>query len=149
MKKRFPSRNGAVTLSVIALLSELWRAFIDFQHEYSNILNSTGAVLLSTLLYTALFVGWAWALLRTFRGNRASLVAGFTINLLFLLFVPIGTLVVYCPSPCLTLWPIMELANWLNLLFGILAGIAMALQILQYKAVRKQPLEPDGGSPSA
>jgi hypothetical protein len=51
MKNWFTSLDGAVSLSVIALLTELWRAFLDFQHEYSNILNSTGAVLLSTLLY--------------------------------------------------------------------------------------------------
>ncbi len=149
MKNWFTSRNGAVTLSVIALLSELWHAFIDFQHEYSNILNSTGAVLLSTLLYTVLFGVWAWALLQTFRGNRASLVATFIINLLFLLVIPFGTLVAYCPSPCRTLWPIMEVANWINLLFGILAGIAMAFQIRRYKAASKQPLKPDGGSLSA
>ncbi|MBI4926694.1 MAG: hypothetical protein HY835_02935 [Anaerolineae bacterium] len=149
MKNIFSSLNGAVTLSVIALLSELWRAFIDFQHEYSNILNGTGAVLLSTLLYTVLFGGWAWALLRTLRGNRASLVAAFIINLIFLLVIPIGTLVAYCPSPCLTLWPIMELANWINLLFGSLAGIGLAIQFCQYKAAGKQPLAPDGGSLSA
>ena len=42
MKSWFTSLNGAITLSVIALLTELWRAFLDFQHEYSNFLNSTG-----------------------------------------------------------------------------------------------------------
>ena len=49
MKSWFFSLNGAVTLSLIALLTELWRAFLDFQHEYSNFLNSTGAALLGTL----------------------------------------------------------------------------------------------------
>lgn len=134
MKNWFSSLNGAVTLSVIALLTELWRAFVDFQHEYSNILNSTGAVLLGALLYTTLFGGWAWALLRTMHGKR-SLIAALIINLFFLLVIPIGTLVVYCPSPCRTLWPMMELANWINLLFGILATVALAFQLRQYRAV--------------
>ena len=58
MKNWFTSLNGAVTLSVIALLTELWRAFVDFQYEYSKQLNSMGALLLATLLYTALFGGW-------------------------------------------------------------------------------------------
>ncbi len=135
MKNWFTSLHGAVTLSVIALLTELWRAFVDFQHEYSNILTGTGAVLFGTLLYTTLFGGWAWALLRTMHGNRALLITALIINLLFLLAIPIGTLVAYCPSPCRTLWPIMELANWINLLFGILAIIALALQLRQYRAV--------------
>ena len=95
MKSWFTSLAGAVTLSVIALLTELWRAFLDFQHEYSNFLNSTGAVLLGTLLYTAFFGGWAWALLRAMRRSRSALIAALIINLLFLLVLPIGALVAY------------------------------------------------------
>ena len=129
MKSWFTSLNGAVTLSVIALLTELWRAFLDFQHEYSNFLNSTGAVLLGTLLYTILFGGWAWALLRAMRGSRGALIAALIINLLFLLVLPIGALVAYCPSPCPELWPLFELANWINLLFGLLATVALALNL--------------------
>jgi hypothetical protein len=137
MKSWFTSLNGAVTLSVIAFLTELWRAFLDFQYEYSNFLNSTGAVLLSTLLYTAFFGSWAWALLRAMRGSRSALIATLIFNLLILLAIPIGALVAYCPSPCLELWPLMELANWINLLFGLLATVALALQLRQYKAVRQ------------
>src|SRR5512138_3711386 len=96
MKSWFTSLNGAVTLSVIALLTELWRAFVDFQHEYSNFLTGAGAVLLGTLLYTALFGGWAWALVRAMRGSRSALIAALIINLLFLLILPIGALVAYC-----------------------------------------------------
>ncbi len=136
MRNWFTSLHGAVTLSMVALLTELWRAFVDFQHEYSSVLNSTGAVLVGALLYTLLFGGWAWALLRTIRGNRASLIAALIINLLFLLAIPIGTLVVYCPSPCATLWPMMELANWINLLFGILASVGLVFQLRQYKGER-------------
>ena len=129
MKRWFSSLTGAVTLSVIALLTELWRAFLDFQHEYSNFLNSTSAVLLGTLLYTAFFGGWAWALLRAMRGSRRALLAALIINLLFLLVLPIGALVAYCPSPCPELWPLFELANWINLLFGLLATVALALTL--------------------
>jgi uncharacterized membrane protein YozB (DUF420 family) len=106
---------------------------VDFQHEYSSFLSGTGAVLLGTLLYTALFGGWAWALLRAMRGHRGALITALIINILFLLVIPVGTLVSYCPSPCSTLWPVMELANWLNLLFGLLAAVAFGLQLGQKK----------------
>ena len=134
MKSWFTSLSGTVALSVIALLTELWRAFVDFQYEYSTFLSSTGAVLLGTLLYTILFGGWVWALLRAMRGSRNALIAALIINLLFLLVLPIGTLVAYCPSPCPELWPLMELANWINLLFGLLATVALAFQLRPDKA---------------
>ena len=134
MKSWFTSLNGAIALSVIALLTELWRAFVDFQYEYAQVVTSTAALFLVALLYTALFAGWAWALLRAMRGNRSALLAALIINLLFLLAIPVGTLVAYCPSPCRELWPLMELANWINVLFGLLATVALALQLRQYRA---------------
>lgn len=129
MKNWFSTLKGAVTLSVIALLTELWRAFVDFQYEYSTVLNSMGLLLLATLLYTAFFGGWAWALLRAMRGSRSALIVALILNLLILLAIPIGTLVAYCPSPCRELWPVMELANWINLLFGLLAAFALVIQL--------------------
>jgi len=133
MKSWFTSLNGAITLSVIALLTELWRAFVDFQYEYAEVLNGIGPLLLVTLLYTLLFGSWAWTLLRTMRGSRNALIAALAINLLILLAIPIGALVAYCPSPCRELWPVMELANWINVLFGLLATVALALQLRQYR----------------
>ena len=129
MKSWFTSLNGAISLSVIALLTELWRAFVDFQYEYAIFLNSTGALLLTTLLYTAFFGVWAWALVRAVRGSRRALIAAFILNLLILLVIPIGALVAYCPSPCRDLWPVMEAANWTNLFFGLLASVALAFQL--------------------
>lgn len=136
MKSGYTSLNGAITLSLIALLTELWRAFMDFQYEYARFLDGTGAVLLGTLLYTALFAGWAWALLRAIRGGRGALIAALIFNLLFLLVLPVGSLVAFCPSPCTELWPLFELANWINLIFGLLATIALVLQLYQYWTAR-------------
>jgi ABC-type transport system involved in multi-copper enzyme maturation permease subunit len=133
MKGWFTSLHGAITLSGMALLTELWRAFLDFQHEYSIFLSSTGAVLLGTLLYTALFGGWAWALMRALRGSRRALIAALLINLLFLLVLPVGALVAYCPSPCPELWPLFDLANWLNLLLGLLAAVVLMWQLRSKK----------------
>jgi hypothetical protein len=134
MKRWFASLDGAITLSVTALLTQLWRAFVDFQYEYSSFLDTIGALLLGTLLYTALFGAWTWALLRAMRGSRSALIAALIINLLFLLAIPVGTLVAYCPAPCRELWPVMELANWINVFFGLLATVALALQLRQYEA---------------
>jgi hypothetical protein len=136
MKAWFTSLKGAVVLSAIALFTELWRAFVDLLVPvypfWTEPFKGAGMVFLVTMLYAILFAGWAWALLQALRGGRGALIAAFIINLFFLLAVPVGTLVAYCPSPCATLWPLMETANWVNLIFGLLAAIALALQ-LRYK----------------
>jgi hypothetical protein len=136
MRNWFTSLNGAITLSVIALITELWRAFVDFQQEYSHFLSGTGAVLLGTLVYTALFCVWGWALLRAAHGQRGGLITALVINTLFLLAIPVGTLVAYCPSPCRTLWPMMELASWINLITGLLAAIALVVQLRKGQTLR-------------
>ncbi len=140
MKSWFSSLDGAIALSVIALLTELWRAFMDFQHEYARFLNGTGAVLLGTLIYTALFGGWAWALLGAARGSRRALIAALVINSLVLLVLPVGSLIAFCPSPCGELWPLFELANWTNLLFGLLAAVALVLEFFQSRTARRKLL---------
>jgi hypothetical protein len=129
MKNWFTSLNGAITLSVIALLTEMWRAFFDFQQVYSSYLQGPGMIFLGTLIYTLLFAGWAWALIGAARGSRGGLIAALAINVLFLLVIPVGTLVAYCPSPCASLWPIAEIGNWINLISGLLAAGAAALQL--------------------
>jgi len=137
MKTWFTSLKSAVAISAIALLTELWRAFVDLLVPvypfWTELFKGAGMVFLVAVLYTILFAAWAWALLQALRGGRGALIAAFLINLFFLLAVPVGTLVAYCPSPCATLWPLMELANWINLIFGLLAAAALALQLRQKK----------------
>ncbi|MDE3089385.1 MAG: hypothetical protein KGJ80_08365 [Chloroflexota bacterium] len=140
MKTWFTSLSGAITLFAVALITELWRAFVDLLVPvypfWTEPFKGAGMVFLATLLYTILFVAWALALLRALRGSRGALIAAFIINLFFLLAVPVGTLAAYCPSPCATVWPLMELLNWINLLFGLLAAVALALQLGQKRVAR-------------
>ncbi|MDE3089386.1 MAG: hypothetical protein KGJ80_08370 [Chloroflexota bacterium] len=135
MKTWFTSLNGALMVTAIALLTELWRAFLDFQHEYSNFLQGAGMIFVGTLIYTLFFAGWTWALLRAARGSRGGLIAALVINLLFLLVIPVGTLVAYCSSPCASLWPLFEIGNWINLIFGLLAAVALVLQLTRNPAL--------------
>lgn len=136
MKNMFTSLNGAITLTVIALLAELVRAFADFEWEYSIVLTSAGGVVLGALLYAAVFGLWVWALLRAARGSRRALTAALGINVLILLAIPAGALFFYCPSPCLEHWPVMEMANWINLIFGLLAAAALVLNLRQTQPAR-------------
>jgi hypothetical protein len=129
MKNWFMSSRGAITLAVVSLLVFLGRTFIDFYYVYGEFGLSVGMVSGTTLVHMLLFGGWIWSLLSAVQGSRRGLIAVFGFNLFFLLFIAIGTLVSYCPSPCMTGWPLGEIAIWTSLITGLLASISLGNQI--------------------
>ena len=136
MKNWFTSLNGAITLSIIALLSEVWRGFLDAMFVFPNDIGDESFMHVAALIYTGLFAAWAWSLISAARGRRRGLIAAFIINLLVWLMIPVSTLLFYCPVDCLADagW-IFSLANTLNLLFGLLAAVALGLQLRRREEV--------------
>ena len=130
MKNWILSLRGAITLAVISLLVFLGRAFIDFYYVYGEFGLSVGVVSGTTLIHMVLFGGWIWSLLSAVQGSRRGLIAVFGFNLFFFLFIAVGTLVSYCPSPCQTGWPPGEIAIWTSLITGFLASISLGIHIL-------------------
>ena len=130
MKNWFTSLNGAIALSAIVLLTELWRGFLDAMFILPTDIGVESYLHLSALFYTFLFAGWAWSLISAARGSRRGLITAFLINALVWLMIPVSTLLFYCPVDCLADagW-IFGLANTLNLLLGLLAIIALGLQL--------------------
>jgi hypothetical protein len=139
MKNWFTSLNGAITLSTIAILIFLGRTFIDFYYVYHEFSLDTGMISLIVVLNLALFGGWFWGFLAAVKGSFRGLITVFGFNLFFLLFIAIGTLVSYCPSPCQTGWPLGEIFIWLSLIVGLLASTAAGLQIV--KGRQQYPVE--------
>ena len=130
MKNWFNSLNGAITLSVIALLTELWRGFLDAMFVFPNDIGEERYMHLAALIYVFLFALWTWSLISAASRSRRGLIAAFIINLVIWLMIPVSTLLFYCPVDCLADagW-IFSLANTLNLLFGLLAAVALGLQL--------------------
>jgi hypothetical protein len=128
MKNSIFSLNGAIVLSLLALVSNLWRGFLDamfvLPFEYSD----ETIWQLAAISFTVIFVGWAWALLAAWRGSRIGLVASFVINALVLVAIPISWLLFYCPAECRAEAAVFNLANTLNLVFGLLAAVSLGLQ---------------------
>lgn len=129
MKTWFTSLNGAITLSVIALLTFVGGTFLDYQFVFNEFFPGPGQAAMATLVNMALFGGWIWALLAASRGARGGLIASLIFTLLFFFGIAVSTLVVYCPSPCRTAWPVMEIANWAKLITGLIAAVAVGLQL--------------------
>src|SRR3990170_3676261 len=119
MKAWFTSLNGAVALSLIALISFLGRTFLDWRYVYQEFLAGVGPVALTTVVYLAFFGGWFWALLAAARRSRTGL--------------GVGTLGSFCSSPCQPAWPLREIANWSTLLFGLLAAVSAAVHLRQVR----------------
>ena len=129
MKNWFLSFRGAITLAVMSLLVFLGRTFIDFYYVYGEFGFSVGMVSGMTLVNMVLFGGWIWSLINAVQGSRRGLIAVFGFNMFFFLFIAVGTLVSYCPSPCQTGWPLGETAIWTSLITGLLASISLGIQI--------------------
>ena len=130
MKGWFTTLSGAIVFSAVALLSELWRGFLDAMFVFPGEIGDESYMHLGALIYTIVFAGWVWSLISAARGSRRGLVAAFIINGLVWLLIPVGTLLSFCPLDCLVEggW-IWVLVNTLNLLLGLLAAIALGLRL--------------------
>lgn len=129
MMKWFLSLRGALVLSLLTLVSQVWRGFLDAMFVMPVEYGDEGTLQLVAVIYTVLFAGWALAIWSAGRGSRRGLVATFVLNGLVLLAIPVGFLLFYCPADCRADAGVFNLVNSLNLVLGLLAGIALVGQL--------------------
>jgi hypothetical protein len=129
MKQWLTSINGAVTLTALAIISELWRGFLDAMFVLAVEFNDPLTMQASAVIFAFLFSGWGLALALAWRGSRKALIVTFGLNLLVLLAIPVSWLFFYCPAACRATAGIFNLANSLNLLLGILAAITLGYHL--------------------
>jgi hypothetical protein len=137
MKNWFLSLHGAITLSVIALLTLLGRLFLDWRYE-SHLLGAPGSILETfyVLLFLAFAGGWVWAMLAAIRGIRRGLIACLILALLLNVGSALAMYFSWCPParcpsfPNQGLWP----WTWAQLISGLLAAIALVFQLREKKA---------------
>jgi hypothetical protein len=132
MKNWFTTLNGAVAFSAIALITELWRAFLDAMFVFPIDFADESAMNAAAIIFTLLFTGWGWLLVLTARGSRKGLIGNFILNVIVVLVIPVSWLLFYCPSNCQAEAGILfNLANSLNLIFGLMASISLGIQVWQ------------------
>lgn len=131
MKHWIFSLQGAVTLSVLTLLSEMWRGFLDAMFVLPNDFGDAGTMQLAAIIFTLLFAGWGWAIFSAWQGSRRGLIAVFAINVLVLIATPIGWLLFYCPAACRAEAGIFNLVNTLNLVLGLVTAVSLIPQLRQ------------------
>lgn len=133
MKTWFTSLNGAVTLSVLALLTllgytSLFAMFV-LPDEMGVSQDQPATVALFILWAMAPFGGWVWALLAAVRGGRIGLIVTLIFSLLSALMGGFS-LLVYCAAPkgCVA-WPVGDITVWVELITGLAASVALGLQL--------------------
>jgi hypothetical protein len=134
MKTGLLSLNAAIALSVIAFLTGLARLMLDvrFVSEFADMMgNQPGQVALVMLGFIAFFGGWVWALLAAARGSRSGLIGALVCSLLLALGDGLTTILFFCPTPCPTVSPLGDIIIWANLISGLVATVALGLQLRQ------------------
>jgi hypothetical protein len=129
MKQWFFSKKGAVTLLIIAWLIEIWRSFLDAMFVLPVDFGEEFLLQLAAIIFVVLFSLWAWTIFLTHINNKKGMIAAFLLNALILFAIPVSWLFIYCPAECRATAGIFNLANTLNLIFGVLAGFSLASQI--------------------
>src|SRR6186713_2431688 len=101
MRNWFLSLHGAITLSVLGLLTFLGRLFLDWRYE-SRLIGAAGSLeeAVNVLLFLAFAGGWVWAMLAAIRGSRRGLIACLILALLLDVAFALVTYAVLCPPGC-------------------------------------------------
>lgn len=125
MKNWFTSLNGALTLSFVALLLELWRGFLDFAFIYPN--EMKGMEIGIAIVYVVLLGIWIYGLNSARQSHRAGILAALVVGLLYVLGIDVGTIFFYCRNGCVRAE--FNYTSWAGLLVGLLAVVALAVQV--------------------
>ncbi len=125
MKTWFTSSDGAITLSLLALLGLLVRSYADTRYILVEDFNSLGSgfVVLWIFGYTAIIGGWIWALLAASYRRRGGWIALFIFTLLTALIFGAASLLVFAN------FTVEFVLFGANLITGTLASIAVGLQL--------------------
>jgi hypothetical protein len=120
----------ALALTGLAWASHVWRALIDATEGFHMGASAGGALLAASGWFTLFLAVWGYALHAAARGSRPAQIASFGLNLLFLVAIPVGTFLFYCTGACYAAAdPALVLVNWLNLLLGAAAAVALGLAL--------------------
>ncbi len=130
MKAWFTSLNGAVTLSVIALLTFVARA-AGIDAMLLDMTKDQAIEVALLMLWTMTLLGvWIWALLAAVRGRRGGVLAALIFSLLSALLSGLA-LLVFCAGKGCAAWPVGNIIIWAELITGLAASIALGLQLRQ------------------
>lgn len=130
MKNWGTSLDGALMLSFVHFLLEMWRGFLDFSFvlpDYSG--GSTGTMALYALVYTAIFATWLLGLSNARQGKRGGIITALVLDALFWAVVDLSTIFFYCPGGCEHV--VFDITTWVAIIVGALALFGLGMNLRQ------------------
>jgi hypothetical protein len=124
----FTSLKGAITLSVIALLSFIAYAFLVSRYVLEELTPGMLAAVVETLVVVAIVGGWVWGLIAGASGSRTGLIAALVFSLLPALFTLYDLLF---NSPIKSGWPLLQIVVWATFFLCGIAVVTVATQLRQ------------------
>ena len=123
--KWFRSSNGAVLLSFLAMLSLLFRSYIDTAYilpgDYSGF--GTNFSILWFFGYTAILGDWIWALIAAGKDSRGGLITSLVYSIIVALVFGAISLLVFVS------YPVEILVYGANFLFGSIAFVSILFRL--------------------
>ena len=124
----FTSLSGAITFSIIAMLSFIGYAFLEALYFLSGWISGRFAAALMALFVIGILGAWIWGLLESAAGNQRGLIAILVVSVVTAL-ITLYDIILYSPIPYG--WPLVQIAVWLTFISSALAVIAIGLQLWQ------------------
>lgn len=123
--KWFRSSNGVVSLSFLALLSLLFRSYMDTAYilpgDYSGF--GTNFSILWFFGYTAILGGWIWALVAAGKDSRGGLITLLVYSMVVSLGFGAVSLLTFVS------YPVEILIFGSNILFGFIAFVSILFRL--------------------
>lgn len=131
MKKWHVSFITVIILNILSLINFIARALLDWRYVYPFfVTKDSNDFRYMAIFYLFLLGIWFLSLMIAAQANKIGLIIMVFFNLLFLFGTGVGTYFYFCPFPCTVIWPISEIINWSNMLFGLLTTIVSVNYLL-------------------
>lgn len=130
MKTLLISRALVIALNIISFINFIARSLLDWRYVYPEFMpTGSDQFVYAAIFYLFIFGIWFWALVTATQSSRGALIVMMVFNLVFLFGIGLGTYFFFCPSPCPVIWPVGEIINWANILFGLIVPLVSGLHL--------------------
>lgn len=121
------SLNGAITFSIIAMLSFIGYSLLVYRYVIEQLMPGIPSAVWQTLFVLLLIGGWIWSLFSALSGKRGGLIVALICTSLPALFT-LYDLVFQSPIPYG--WPLVQISVWVTFVICLAAIAALTYQFI-------------------
>lgn len=122
----FSSLSGAVSLSIIAMLSFIGYSLLVFRYVIEEIMPGIPGAVLQTLFVLLLIGVWIWSLYSAVTGHKKGLIIALICSCLPALF---SLYDLVFQSPIIFGWPLVQISVWTTFILCLASIAALVYQL--------------------